>query len=281
MFDGGMGYDPATDRDYADMSNTYIAVDALAYTDYVQATKRVQFGASEDLALLAKLRQLREESARTHHSTLNWDRAIAFVSRCQNLPETDDNPWVSPHPDDRGGFIYHPGRNMAGQRVTDDGRKYTRSYGSISYAGVLSLLYAGVGKDDPRVQGAVDWIKKHYTLDENPGMGQQSLYYYYLTMAKALTAHGEKLLDLPGGQSVDWRSDLMGRLVSLQRIDPKTGLGYWVNDTGRFWENDAVLTTAYAALTLEICLEGAAPFEVREDAQDGLKRVLPTERHLP
>ncbi len=78
-------------------------------------------------------------------------------------------------------------------------------------------------------------------------------------MAKALASYGEDLLKLPDGRVVDWRADLVGKLVSLQKIDPKTGLGYWVNENGSFWENDPVLTTAYATLTLEICLEAAAP----------------------
>ena len=43
----------------------------------------------------------------------------------------------------------------------------------MTYAGLKSMIYAGVKHDDPRVKAAYEWIQKHYTLDENPGMGAQ------------------------------------------------------------------------------------------------------------
>jgi len=278
VFDGGMGYDATTNRAYADMSNTCTAVEAIRFVDFVRHTHRVQCFGPDDLELMKKVRRLREEAADAgrQKEALNWARAERFISRCQNLPETNEQPWASPHEDDRGGFIYHPERAMAGHRVMPDGARYPRSYASITYAGLLSLIYADVERDDPRVLGACDWIRRHYTLEENPGMGQQGLYYGYHTMAKALGALGEGLLHLPDGRAVDWRTDLVGRLVSLQRIDPKTGLGYWVNDNGRFWENDPVLTTAYATLALEICLEGAAPLQ-----QAGPPRADPSPEWAP
>ena len=58
----------------------------------------------------------------------------------------------------------------------------------MTYAGLKSMIYAGLTADDPRVKAAYDYITKHYTLDENPGLGQQGLYYYYQTFAKALAA---------------------------------------------------------------------------------------------
>ena len=39
----------------------------------------------------------------------------------------------------------------------------------MTYAGLKSFLYAGVSKDDPRVKAAVEWVRKHYTVTENPG----------------------------------------------------------------------------------------------------------------
>ena len=50
-----------------------------------------------------------------------------------------------------------------------------RSLGAMTYGGLKSFLYAGVKKDDPRVQGAVKWIRAHYTLEENPGLKQAGL----------------------------------------------------------------------------------------------------------
>ena len=60
----------------------------------------------------------------------------------------------------------------------------------MTYAGLKSMIYAGVGADDPRVKAALKWIQQHYDLSSNPGMGQAGLYYYYHTFAKALDAAG-------------------------------------------------------------------------------------------
>ena len=61
----------------------------------------------------------------------------------------------------------------------------------MTYAGLKSMIYAGVGPDDPRVKAAVKWLASSTTaLDENPGMGTAGLYYYYQTFAKALAAMG-------------------------------------------------------------------------------------------
>ena len=64
----------------------------------------------------------------------------------------------------------------------------------MTYQGLKSLLYAQVGRDDERVVKAFEWISKNFTVRENPGMasrsdpdaGQQGLFYYYHTFAKAL-----------------------------------------------------------------------------------------------
>jgi len=66
------------------------------------------------------------------------------------------------------------------------GRTALRSHASISYAGLLSYIYADIDRSDPRVKAVYDWLLKNFTLDENPGMGAQGLYYSYHTMAKLL-----------------------------------------------------------------------------------------------
>ncbi len=70
----------------------------------------------------------------------------------------------------------------------------------MTYAGLKSMIYAGLTPDDPRVKAACDYIKNHYTLDENPGLGQQGLYYYYHTFAKAMALLGRPTLDRRLGQ---------------------------------------------------------------------------------
>ncbi len=173
-------------------------------------------------------------------------RALTFVSRCQNL-ETEHNttPFAAKNPD--GGFYYTPaagGSSMAG--TTPGGG--LRSYGSMTYAGLKSMIYAGVGDDDPRVKAAVKWIKMHYDLKSNPGMGGQGLYYYYHTFAKTLDAMKQDVLVDHQGVKHDWRAELRAELASRQLPD-----GSWVNEADRWMEGDPNLVTAYALLALSYC----------------------------
>ena len=116
-------------------------------------------------------------------------RALKFVSRCQNLEsEHNTTPFGAKVGD--GGFYYTPaagGTSQAGE--TENGG--LRSYGSMTYAGLKSMIYAGVGPDDPRVKAAIKWLGKNYDLSSNPGMGDAGLYYYFNTFAKALDAIGQ------------------------------------------------------------------------------------------
>lgn len=235
VYSGGFGYDAAAQREYADLSSTYMAIEAVWLAERSQVTDSSQ-------------------PART----LNWDAAMQFLSRVQNLPDYNDQPWAqSPSTDDLGGFVYHPNESKAGDDKSADGSFRLHSYGSMSYAGLLSFLYADVARDDPRVAAAVDWIKRHFTLTENPGMGEQGLYYNYHTMAKALSYWGEEPLLLDDGSKQDWRKGLVQRIVTLQRIEADGRLGYWVNDNGRWWENNPVLATAYSLMALDVCLAGS------------------------
>jgi squalene-hopene/tetraprenyl-beta-curcumene cyclase len=173
-------------------------------------------------------------------------RALVFVSRCQNL-ETEHNttPFAAKNPD--GGFYYTPtgeGSSPAGK--TPNGG--LRSYGSMTYAGLKSMIFAGVGPDDPRVKAAVDWARKHYSLSENPGLGEAGLYYYYHLFAKALDATGMKTLADESGTEHDWRSELIAELAKRQREN-----GSWVNSDSRWLEGDPNLVTGYALLTLSYC----------------------------
>jgi squalene-hopene/tetraprenyl-beta-curcumene cyclase len=173
-------------------------------------------------------------------------RALIFVSRCQNL-ETEHNttPVAAKNPD--GGFYYTPaggGSSPAG--TTANGG--LRSYGSMSYAGLKSMIFAGVKADDPRVKAAVDWAKKYYSLSENPGLGDAGLYYYYHLFAKALDATGMKSIDDTQGKKHDWRGELIAELAKRQQPN-----GSWVNANSKWLEGDPNLVTGYALLTLSYC----------------------------
>ena len=100
------------------------------------------------------------------------------------------------------------------------------------------------------MKAVLEWLQKNYTLEENPGMGEQGLYYYYHTMAKALSAYGLDALPTKKG-SVKWREQLALRLINLQKRD-----GSWENNNGRWWEKDPALVTSYAMLTLEMIARG-------------------------
>jgi squalene-hopene/tetraprenyl-beta-curcumene cyclase len=163
-----------------------------------------------------------------------WEKAIKFIERCQNRSESNDQPWAS----DDGGFVYYPGYSMAGG---------TKSYGTMTYAGVLSLIYADVDKNDDRVQAAVRWLKDNYTLEENPPIGAQGLYYYYHTMAKALSAYGEPVITDSDGVQHNWYEELARKLLDLQRPE-----GHWVNEEDRWMEALPLLTTTYAILALSV-----------------------------
>ena len=225
---GGMGYDANNARPYSDLSNTVWALEAL------RRTQPAELGQDKDL---------------------NWSAAIDFVSRCQHLRQTNKADWVQDTPAERGGFIYNPTKSQAGEaKSDDDNTTFPRSYASMTYAGLLSFIYAQVDRQDPRVLAACDWIKRHWSVDENPGVGAQGLYYHYLTMSKALDVNGQEELALATGQTVGWRSELVKKLVSLQKIDPPTGLGFWQNENNRWWENDPSLVTAYTLLALDRAL---------------------------
>ena len=173
-------------------------------------------------------------------------KALVFVSRCQNL-ETEHNTtkFSAKNPD--GGFYYTPaagGTSQAGE--TADGG--LRSYGSMTYAGLKSMIYAGLGPDDPRVKAAVAWIRKHYDVRTNPGLGDAGLYYYYHTFAKALDALDMELVEDDDGVKHDWRRELRHELFRRQQPD-----GSWVNRNARWLEGEPGLVTGYALLTLSYC----------------------------
>jgi len=168
-----------------------------------------------------------------------WERAIKFIQRTQNRSESNDQEWAG----NDGGFVYYPGFSYGGDA------KGTQSYGSMTYAGLLSYSYANVKKEDARVRAALDWIREHYTVDENPGMRMTTLYYYYMVFAKALQAHGEDVIVDKNGVGHNWREDLGRKLLELQYPE-----GYWVNEDPAWWQDNKVLVTSFTLLALDYVL---------------------------
>jgi squalene-hopene/tetraprenyl-beta-curcumene cyclase len=211
--DGGTGYNPSS---RSDLSNTVMSVEAL------------------------KAAGLDEDSAA-------FKRAAAFAALCQNNAETNKMEFAAVVND--GGFIYRPGDSKAGE-VKVRGKVGYKSYGLMSYAGLVVFLWAGVDRDDPRVRSAFRWVENNWTLEENRNLEDAGLYYYYLTMAKALRAYGQRRIKTSDGVVHDWPQELADKVVSLQKPD-----GSWVNANSQWFESDSVLVTAYAVRTLSICHE--------------------------
>jgi squalene-hopene/tetraprenyl-beta-curcumene cyclase len=187
-------------------------------------------------------------------------RAVVFLARTQNRSESNDQPWAEVVND--GGFVYAPlvkdAAEATGESKADfqevNGRRGLRSYGSMTYSGFKSMLYANVSRDDPRVRAAFDWIRTYWRLDSNPNMPQvqskQGLYYYYMVFAKALRAWGQDVIVDARGVKHNWREELVQVLHEQHKAD-----GSWANTEPRWFENMPDLVTAYSVLALEECLK--------------------------
>jgi len=181
-------------------------------------------------------------------------KALTFVSRCQNLKGPYNDTKYGPLVND-GGFYYalptERDDPATSPRFTADGG--LRSYGSMTYAGFKSLLYAGLTESDPRVKAAREWIENNYTVKDNPGQGDAGLYYYYHAFAAALNAAKLDKVQSADGQSHDWRHDLVAELAERQQTD-----GSWANSNHQWLENDPNLATAFALIALAHCQEPSA-----------------------
>lgn len=214
-FAGGFGYDKAAPHRYADLNNAVFAIEAM------RRTQRFE-----------DFRPAGEEKA-----DLDWDAALSFVESLHNGENAGE---------DAGGFAYSHADAKAGTAEGKDGKIVLRSYGSITYSGLLALVYCKLPPHDPRVRSALDWASRHWTLEENPGMGEQGLYFFYDIVGRSLSVSGIGEIPVAGGEggTVAWRPALLAKLRSLQRRD-----GSFANRNGRYWENDPVLATGYSAVT--------------------------------
>ena len=213
-FAGGFGYDKSAPHRYADLNNATFAMEAM------RRTQRFE-----------DLRQADEKKA-----DLDWGAALEFAERLHNGSDAGDSA---------GGFAYSPADAKAGTEQAESGKSVLRSYGSMTYSGLLALVYCQLGPHDPRVRSTLDWASKHWTLEENPGVGDQGLYFFYDIVSRSLSVAGFDAIPGKDGGEIKWRDELVSKMLSLQRKD-----GSFANRNGRFWENDPVLTTGYSAVTL-------------------------------
>lgn len=216
LYYGGVGYGG---DERPDLSNLHWAIEAIALDDIRQTEPEKNLTPEQKASLESK--------------KLFYDKALVFLSRCQNLNSVNPEKYAG----NDGGFMYEPGASKAGG---------TKSYGSMTYAGLKSLIYARVDKNDERVVAAYDWIRNNYSVETAPGMGNQGLFYYYQLMAKSLNAYGEENLADKANVNHTWRNELANQLIKIQSPE-----GFWVNENGRWWENNPTLVTAYVILALE------------------------------
>ncbi len=138
---GGFGYSRKSLLNSSDLINTSQAFEAMRVTQEVEDTRP----AGE-----AKV-------------DIDWEAGGAYLERVQNDSDAGANQ--------AGGFFYKPGKSAAGTTTNDAGEVVFRSYGSMTYMGLLSLIYVNVSRDDARIRSAFDWAARHWSLDENPGLG--------------------------------------------------------------------------------------------------------------
>lgn len=227
---GGIGYGG---DERPDLSNLQMALDALSSSDSPETKEAFR-------------------------------RAVKFLERSQNRSESNDVRVVNKDGEvvrsgDDGGAAYYPGNSVAGYLELKDGTKVPRSYGSMTYALLKGYIFAGIGKEDPRMEAAWKWVCANYTLDVNPGFehaknpmaAYQGLFYYFNTMARALDLFGEEVIVDAQGKEHAWRKQLCGRLIAMQ--DPQSGS--WINENSpRWWEGNPLLSTAYVLLALDSAL---------------------------
>ena len=192
-----------------------------------------------------------------------FTRMEIFLNRTQNLRKVNDLTDKAKFPElqnfevqDDGGFGYAPMSSKADQKENERGKLVSPSYASITAAGLKCLLQLGATRDDPRIQGALSWLARNYTLEHNAGLevpgkpakGSQGLYYFYWTFARAMGQLGEPKLKLPDGQEIAWPGQLAAKLKALQRED-----GSWTNEQDRWQEGDPYLVTSYCLVALHFC----------------------------
>ncbi len=236
---GSVGGFPYKDEQSADGSNAFIAVNAL------------------DAGGLAKDSAVRK-------------RVGEFASGLQNRDESNKMRVVvkTGEGDERtvvaagdGGAFYRVGESKAGLVKRSDGTYELKSYGSMTYAILKLMLFAGIPATDPRVEALVGWISRHWTVERNPGFehqedaesaGQQGYFYYLYTVARALSAYetatGKPLVVRDAdGRKHNWREEVAKALLDRQDAD-----GSWQNKQDRWMEGMKTLATAFAMQTLGV-----------------------------
>jgi hypothetical protein len=111
------------------------------------------------------------------------------------------------------------------------------------------------------VLAARHWLEEHFRADTHPGQyaadweaSRPSLYYYYCaSVARALRPAGGQDVSA-GANNQRWAALLAAALLKRQRQD-----GSWANPAVDVREDDPLVATSLALITLAICRDSAMP----------------------
>ncbi|HEX7898345.1 MAG TPA: prenyltransferase/squalene oxidase repeat-containing protein [Planctomycetota bacterium] len=194
-----------------------------------------------------------------------WKLVVEFCRRCQNSTEVNKDPEFMAALKAKGmgvgndGGLYYgpfadPAMQKAGVKKIAD-KDVIVSYGAMTYDGLKTYLYAGLKKDSPEVTAAMDWVRKNYSLEAHPGFAfdavqrhqLRGLYHYYMVMARALDAYGERPLETFDGKKHDWPVEMSERLLKVVQESKM-----WKNENPGWYEGDPVLVTSYVLTTCDV-----------------------------
>ena len=129
-----------------------------------------------------------------------WEKAITFLQRTQNNSETNDQAWQRTD----GGFIYYPGYSQI--------EGTTQSYGSGTYAGLMSYSWANLKKNDRRVQSALKWIGEQLHGRRKPRhRPEDALLLLHGVREGAAGRRASRSITDAKGVAHNWREDLAAR----------------------------------------------------------------------
>ena len=217
---GGFGYGSqgGHGQGRADLSNTTLATEAMYYTEYLDREPFAPKG--QEMKLAAENKQM-------------WQALDRFLDTCHNRTKKGDSD--SARQLRNGAFSYIPGKLMTTT--------------SMTYAGLQSMLYAKLERDDPRVRITWQFVQSNFSVDDNPGQGMKGYYSYMHNLTRALDAYGQDTVKTQKGKTVNWRNDAIHKLAELQNDN-----GSWKNAEGRFMESLPELASAYAMIGLKHAL---------------------------
>ena len=173
---GGIGY--GTEK-RPDVSNLYVALEAMRATDYDPKDPV-------------------------------WQRALVFASRMQNRSESNDQKWAG----NDGGFVYAPGDNLP--KMGGGTNSYGSMTAAGLYGLLLIGVQKSDPRVQAAYKWLTTNYTLDANFGTG---SKSALFYYYCAFAKVMDAYGEKEFVDGKGQRHNWRNELAEKLIVLQDSD--------------------------------------------------------------